>query len=157
MHRAPRALLIAWTLWAALAPLAADGQLPNRRFTAARHDRLVVLVNPTGQELLKLTDEQKRLALLFLAAAGASLALYLIPYGRYVLYPFALLATWAHEMGHGLTALVCGGVFDKLVLYSNLGGTAYSASPCLALPRSSCSLGIGSSKGSPSWTGATPS
>lgn len=63
-----------------------------------------------------------------------SIALTLIPYGRYGLYPFALLATWAHEMGHGLTALLSGGTFDKLVLYQNLGGTAFSASPGWAQP-----------------------
>ncbi len=43
-----------------------------------------------------------------------------------MLYPFALLGTWAHETGHGLAAILVGGKFKSLELYSNLGGVAYS-------------------------------
>ena len=28
-----------------------------------------------------------------------------LPFGAYLIYPFAILTTWFHEMGHGLTAL----------------------------------------------------
>ena len=31
-----------------------------------------------------------------------------VPYGPQALYPLTLLATFAHEMGHGLTALLAG-------------------------------------------------
>lgn len=70
---------------------------------------------------------RRRLAATFWGAVGLSIALSLTPYGRYVLYPFALLCTWAHEMGHGLTAWVLGGKFRKLELYSDLGGVAFTA------------------------------
>ena len=63
----------------------------------------------------------------FWAAVALSLVLPRIPYGRLVLFPFALLATWAHEMGHGLTALVAGGSFRRLEVHRNLDGLAYSA------------------------------
>lgn len=68
-----------------------------------------------------------RLMAFFWAAAVLSLVLPRLPYGRNVLYPFALLGTWAHELGHGLFAIVAGGNFNRLVIYSNLGGTAYSS------------------------------
>lgn len=68
-----------------------------------------------------------RLLAFFWVAAAISLVLPRIPYGRTVLYPFALLGTWAHEMGHGLFAIIAGGSFNRLVIYQNLGGTAYSS------------------------------
>lgn len=70
----------------------------------------------------------------FWLAAALSLIANLVPYGRYVLYPFALLSTWAHEMGHGLTAEVLGGDFKHLELYENLGGVAWSSRPEWAGP-----------------------
>ena len=33
------------------------------------------------------------------------LALPALPFGNYLVYPFTILTTWFHEMGHGLTAL----------------------------------------------------
>ncbi|MDH3682532.1 MAG: M50 family metallopeptidase [Acidimicrobiia bacterium] len=79
---------------------------------------------------LSLTEEDRgpsrgRLMLLFWLAAAASVVLPLVPYGRNVLYPFALLGTWAHEMGHGLVALLLGGSFERLEIYRNLGGVAF--------------------------------
>lgn len=68
-----------------------------------------------------------RLMIFFWVAAVVSFVLPRIPYGRNVLYPFALLSTWIHEMGHGLFAIIAGGSFNRLVLFSNLGGTAYSS------------------------------
>ncbi len=43
----------------------------------------------------------------------------------WVQYPFRLLGTWFHEMGHGLTALLLGGSFKYLEIYENGGGVAY--------------------------------
>jgi len=42
-------------------------------------------------------------------------------------YPFILLGTWFHEMGHGLTALCLGGNFKYLEIYENGGGVAYTS------------------------------
>lgn len=68
-----------------------------------------------------------RLMAFFWVAAAVSLILPRLPYGRQVLYPFALLGTWVHEMGHGIFAILAGGNFNRLVIYQNLGGTAYSS------------------------------
>lgn len=68
-----------------------------------------------------------RLLAFFWAAVVVSLVLPRIPYGRHALYPFALLGTWAHEMGHGLVAILAGGSFNRLLIFANLGGTAYSS------------------------------
>lgn len=68
---------------------------------------------------------RNRLVIVFWAAVALSIVLPRIPYGRNVLYPFSLLGTWAHEMGHGIVAELVGGDFVKLELYSNLGGVAW--------------------------------
>lgn len=47
-----------------------------------------------------------------------------MPSGPTLLYPLTLFTTWVHEMGHGLTALLCGGSFLELVINSNAGGYA---------------------------------
>ena len=57
-------------------------------------------------------------------AVVASIGLGFIPYGGTIIYPFRLFATWAHEMGHGIAALLTGNSFLELELYRNLGGQA---------------------------------
>lgn len=60
-----------------------------------------------------------------LLAALLTVVLWQVPhYGRLVLYPFSLLATYAHEMGHGLTAMVVGASFDGLYLHPDGSGLA---------------------------------
>lgn len=68
-----------------------------------------------------------QLARAFWAAVIASVVVPYLPFGRQILYPFALLSTWAHEMGHGVTAIAAGGRFDRLEVHRNLGGLAYSS------------------------------
>lgn len=72
------------------------------------------------------TSTISRGAILFLFALAvvASLLAGFLPFTRYVVYPFSMLATWAHEMGHGVTAIITGGDFVKLELFANLGGVA---------------------------------
>ena len=62
---------------------------------------------------------------MFWVAVLVSVVLPRIPFGRNLLYPFALLGTWAHEMGHGLVGLVVGGGFERLEIYRDLGGVAF--------------------------------
>ena len=59
-----------------------------------------------------------------IAAAIATILLWQVPGGDYILYPFTILATWFHEMGHGLMALLLGGQFQKLEIFSNGSGVA---------------------------------
>lgn len=48
----------------------------------------------------------------------------LLPFGAYLAYPFLILTTWFHEMGHGLTALVLGQEFYRLAIFPNGSGVA---------------------------------
>lgn len=69
--------------------------------------------------------EVERMGLTWLVGAAIATAiLWQIPGGDYILYPFTILATWFHEMGHGLMALVLGGQFQKLQIFSNGSGVA---------------------------------
>lgn len=51
----------------------------------------------------------------------------LVPFGRTILFPFTLLATWVHEMGHGMAALLVGGRFDRLQIFADASGLAHTA------------------------------
>ena len=51
-------------------------------------------------------------------------AIWQVPYGKQILYPLTLFATFAHEMGHGLTAMLLGAQFDQLRLYADGSGLA---------------------------------
>lgn len=54
----------------------------------------------------------------------ASLLLWNLPYGGLILYPFKLLATWLHEMSHGLVMIVSGAGFDYLEIFHDTSGIA---------------------------------
>lgn len=64
-----------------------------------------------------------------IGAAIATVVLWQFPLGDYILYPFSILATWFHEMGHGLTAIALGGHFDRLLIFSNGSGLAFNRGP----------------------------
>lgn len=49
-----------------------------------------------------------------------------LPLGNYLIYPFSILTTWFHEMGHGLTANMVGQEFDELKIFANGSGVAKS-------------------------------
>lgn len=63
---------------------------------------------------------------LILAAVAVLLVQALVPFGEELLYPFTLMATWVHEMGHGLTALAVGGRFESLDVFWNASGLAHT-------------------------------
>jgi hypothetical protein len=54
------------------------------------------------------------------------IAIWQLPYLGWVQYPFILLGTWFHEMGHGVASLIVGGTFEFLEIYKNGGGLAYA-------------------------------
>ncbi len=66
---------------------------------------------------------------LLIASAVLTVALWQMPGGNYALYPFTILSTWFHEMGHGLAALALGGEFRGLALFANGSGMATYALP----------------------------
>lgn len=57
-------------------------------------------------------------------AALLTIVVWRLPFGAYLLYPLTILATWFHEMGHGLTALLLGGSFHQLTLLGDGSGLA---------------------------------
>jgi hypothetical protein len=58
----------------------------------------------------------------------ASLLLWNLPQGGVLLYPFKLLATWLHELSHGLAMIITGTGFDRVVIYRDTSGLAYARS-----------------------------
>lgn len=75
------------------------------------------LVRPGSQ-----AEQAGRLVLAVLAV----IMLPALPFGTYIIYPFVILTTWFHEMGHGLTAILTGQEFERLLIYSNGSGLAQS-------------------------------
>jgi len=64
-----------------------------------------------------------------------------VPFGGVLLYPFTLLATWVHEMGHGVTALALGGGFDRLEIFADAAGLAHTTGTAEGWPRGLVALG----------------
>lgn len=56
--------------------------------------------------------------------AVLTVLLWQFPAGRYLLYPFTILGTWFHEMGHGFTAMLLGAKFQSLQIFPNGSGIA---------------------------------
>lgn len=56
--------------------------------------------------------------------AVLTVILWQFPLGQTLLYPFTLLATYAHEMGHGTAALLMGASFDSLRMFPDGSGVA---------------------------------
>ena len=75
---------------------------------------------------MKPTDRLELRTLAF--ALLASLLLWNLPFGGVLLYPFKLLATWLHELSHGLAMLLTGVGFDRVLIYRDTSGLAYGSS-----------------------------
>ena len=73
-------------------------------------------------------DLRQRAALLF-GIALASILLWQTALGSLLLYPFTILATWFHEMGHGLAAMLTGRGFERLQIFADGSGVAESLGP----------------------------
>ena len=65
--------------------------------------------------------------MLLVLAGIITVGVWQLPFGGLILYPFTLLSTWFHEMGHGLTAIFMGADFDYLEINANAGGFAVSS------------------------------
>ncbi len=59
----------------------------------------------------------------------ANFSLFYLPPLNLIIYPFVILSTWFHEMGHGVTALLLGGSFSHLEIFSNGAGIAHISIP----------------------------
>jgi len=73
-------------------------------------------------------DHKERVGLLA-GIALASIVLWQTALGSLALYPFSILATWFHEMGHGIAAMLTGRGFERLLIFSDGSGFAESVGP----------------------------
>ncbi len=72
------------------------------------------------------TREDRRLALA-VGAAAVVVVLWNVPLLGVVLFPLRLLTTFAHEAGHGLTAILTGGHFLRFEISGDGSGQALTA------------------------------
>ena len=66
----------------------------------------------------------ERARLVLLVSLVLTVLLYVVPYGGYLAYPLMLLSTLAHEMGHGVAALLVGGSFHRFEMWPDGSGVA---------------------------------
>lgn len=59
-------------------------------------------------------------------ALFASLIVWNLPFGGVLLYPFKLLATWMHELSHGLVMMITGAGFDRMEIYRDTSGISFA-------------------------------
>ncbi len=71
------------------------------------------------------------------------IALPALPFGNYLVYPFTILTTWFHEMGHGMTAELLGQDFERLMIFANGSGLAESRIAADASPFLRASVAAG--------------
>ncbi|MBR4985768.1 MAG: M50 family metallopeptidase [Proteobacteria bacterium] len=70
--------------------------------------------------------ERKHRIVACLAISALAIGLYFVPFGWYALYPFMLVYTFIHEMGHGIAAILTGGDFLKFEMWIDGSGMATS-------------------------------
>lgn len=81
------------------------------------------MTSPSGShEQAKITPDRAGLVLAVTIAVTA--ILYLIPALEFLARPLRLLSTVAHEMGHGIAAILVGGRFEALLMWSDGSGVA---------------------------------
>mmetsp|Transcript_51991 Transcript_51991/g.110471 ORF Transcript_51991/g.110471 Transcript_51991/m.110471 type:complete len:336 (+) Transcript_51991:94-1101(+) len=61
-----------------------------------------------------------------LRAIVAMVLLMNIPKLSYVLYPFKIFSTWIHELSHGAAAILTGGGIQKILIYPDTSGLAWT-------------------------------
>jgi len=71
----------------------------------------------------KLNNNQRKALIIFILTV-VNITLFQFELGRQILYPFTILGTWFHEMSHGLMAIIMGGTFEKLEIFSDGSGVA---------------------------------
>lgn len=77
-----------------------------------------------------LADQARRQRIgLLMGIAVASVILWQTMIGSLLLYPFTILATWFHEMGHGIAVMLTGSSFERLLIFPDGSGIAQSMRP----------------------------
>ena len=65
-----------------------------------------------------------RAQMVLIVTVGITFLLYVIPHGDKIAYPLLLISTLAHELGHGISAILAGGDFEKFVMNWDGSGMA---------------------------------
>jgi hypothetical protein len=94
--------------------------------------------------------EVRTLALALLA----TLLLWNLPFGGVVLYPFKLLATWLHELSHGVAMVLTGAGFDRVLIYRDTSGLAYAQGPVAGGAVGASIIATAGYMGTPLWGAA---
>lgn len=89
--------------------------------------------------MASLSHRRARVALFM--SVMITIALYWLPMGGTLAYPLVLLSTLAHELGHGIAALLVGGGFESFVLYADGSGAAMTSGSHGRLARAFISAG----------------
>lgn len=76
-----------------------------------------------GKRVANRLRSQPRLALAL--AILVTVILYAVPRGQSLAYPLMLLSTLAHEMGHGVAAILVGGRFHRFEMWPDGSGVAF--------------------------------
>lgn len=78
-----------------------------------------------GPELtMSIKSPLNKSAWAIIIASVLTLVLYFVPFLQPVAYPFILLSTLVHEMGHGLAAVLVGGHFESFQMWGDGSGVA---------------------------------
>jgi MFS family permease len=75
------------------------------------------------------TSPRRQATIVLLGSVAVTLAMFVIPspeHTWWLLAPFRWLHIYVHEFGHGIAALLSGGVFDRFEMYT-YSGVAYTA------------------------------
>ena len=85
---------------------------------------------PTSRALddwMASTTARRRTKAALAWSIALTVALYLVPFGQLLAYPLVLLSTLVHEVGHGVTAMLVGGHFERFVMFPDASGMAFSS------------------------------
>lgn len=82
---------------------------------------------PNSNSVPAVPDKKGTIACI--AISALVIGLYFVPYGYYILYPFSLIYTFVHEMGHGIAAIMVGGHFEKFIMNLDGSGLATNKIP----------------------------
>jgi hypothetical protein len=78
---------------------------------------------PTARALRRPEDHELRTLAIALLV---SLVVWNLPFADVLTYPFKLLATWLHELSHGVAMIATGAGFDHIIIYRDTSGLAYA-------------------------------
>ena len=81
---------------------------------------------PLPEPELGKTDNRKQAAIFLLISAVVCVVVFeFVPYGRIIMYPFYILSTWFHEMGHSLTAMIFGSWYNPVTINMDGSGLTF--------------------------------